>query len=247
MFSKISMASIFLLLSDNRRVILPPPYLCCGYPLKVNAQKKAFDRIFLENIIILTQIRDMFHDLKFDACVVSCGTCMESLNELGASSVFDCEIKDISGYILDNNPTITSNISYLYHAPCHDSLKESGLPRLRSRGIKVQSIPYCCSEAGTLAISRPDISHSMFLRKQNAAERPELRSGSELNSKATPKLKSGKKRKILTNCPSCIQGLGRQPTLAPIHLAEELALLRGGEKWEQTFKKLVKPGEVITF
>ncbi len=242
MFSRISMASIFLLLSDNHRVILPPPYLCCGYPLKVNAQKNRFDRIFLENIIILTQIRDMFHDLEFDACVVSCGTCMESLNELGASSVFDCDIKDISGYILDNNPTLTSKGSYLYHAPCHDSLKESALPRLRSRGITVQSIPYCCSEAGTLAISRPDISHSMFLRKQKAASDPEFKSGSESGSGT-----KSKKKKILTNCPSCIQGLGRQPALAPIHLAEELAILRGGEKWEQTFKKLVTPCEVITF
>ncbi|MCP3943163.1 MAG: DUF3683 domain-containing protein [Desulfobacteraceae bacterium] len=237
MFSKISMATLFLLLSNGHRVILPPPYLCCGYPLKVNAHKKGFDRIFLENIIILTQIRDMFHDLKFDACIVSCGTCMESLNELGAPSVFDCDIKDISGYILENNPNISSDNFYFYHTPCHDSLKESAPLRLSHQGIKVQSIPYCCSEAGTLAISRPDISHAMFLRKQNTIDGPQLESKPE----------SDKKRKILTNCPSCIQGLGRQSKLIPVHLAEELAYLTAGKNWTQTFKELVKDCEVITF
>lgn len=239
LFSKISMASLFLLLSNNHRVILPPAYLCCGYPLKVNAQKKAFDRIFLENIIILTQIRDMFHDLKFDACIVSCGTCMESLNELGAPSVFDCDIKDISGYILENHPDISSDNTYLYHAPCHDSLKASAATKLARHGIGVQNIPHCCSEAGTLALSRPDISHAMCLRKQNAIE--------SSNPETTSGIRDRQKTKILTNCPSCIQGLGRQPKLDPIHLAEELALLTGGEKWSQLFKEQVKNCEVITF
>ena len=231
MFSKISMASVFLLLSNNHRVVLPPPYLCCGYPMKVNAHKKGFDRIFLENIIIFTQIRDMFHDLDFDACIVSCGTCMESLEELGAPSVFDCDIKDISGFLLEKGLAISSDDSYLYHAPCHDSLKESAASLLARQGLRVQSIPGCCSEAGTLSISRPDISHSMFLRKQ-------------MNINGT--VPEGT-RKILTNCPSCIQGLGRQPKLAPVHLAEELALLTGGKNWPKEFKELVKSCEVIPF
>jgi Fe-S oxidoreductase len=55
------------------------------------------------------------------------------------------------------------------------------------------------------------------------------------------------KRKILTNCPSCIQGLGRQPKLVPVHLAEELALLLGGENWPKAFKEMVKSCEVIPF
>ncbi len=241
-FSQISMASVFLLLFHGHRVVLPPPFLCCGYPLKVNARKKAFDRIFLENIIILTQIRDYFQDLTFEACIVSCGTCMESLTELGAESLFDCSIQDISGYILENKPAILPEISptipgdrvSLYHAPCHDSLKERALPLLDQQGIRLQPVPHCCSEAGTLAISRPDISHPLFLRKQKA-----------LNGIKGPG--SGKKIKILTNCPSCIQGLGRQSHLAPVHLAEHLACLTGGKNWVQAFQELVGTCEALTF
>ena len=99
-FSKISMASIFLLLKNHKRVVLPPPYMCCGYPFLVNAKREEYDRMALENIIILTQIRDMFRDLTFDACIVSCGTCMESLNDINVTKIFDCPIQDISEYVL---------------------------------------------------------------------------------------------------------------------------------------------------
>ncbi len=241
MFSKVSMASLFLLLSQGNRVILPPPYLCCGYPLKVNARKKEFDKVFLENIIILTQIRDMFNDLAFSACIVSCGTCMETLTDLGAHEVFNSDIRDISGYLLNSGfgSSLTSSFkiegdnNYLYHAPCHDSLKDGAVLMLSGAGINSIAVPHCCSEAGTLAISRPDISNAMLLRKQTEI------------AKVNGEMPKGKK--ILTNCPSCIQGLGRQKGMNPVHLAEELAVLAGGPNWLSTFKKMVRNPEVVTF
>ena len=33
---------------------------------------------------------------------------------------------------------------------------------------KVQAVPHCCSEAGTLALSRPDITDAMLHRKRGA-------------------------------------------------------------------------------
>ncbi|MCG8685421.1 MAG: DUF3683 domain-containing protein [Desulfobacterales bacterium] len=234
MFSKISMASIFLLLSQGHRVILPPPYLCCGYPLKVNARKKESDKVFLENIIILTQIRDMFNDLKFSACIVSCGTCMESLSDLGAKDVFNAEVQDVSGYVLEQGLKVNAADTYLYHAPCHDSLKESAVSKLEKSGLNVRAVPHCCSEAGTMALSRPDISHAMYLRKQTAIA----------------KQKEGldkKSAKILSNCPSCVQGLGRQKGVKSIHMAVELAELSGGPDWQKKFSQMVSNLEVVTF
>ncbi|MCG8617501.1 MAG: (Fe-S)-binding protein, partial [Desulfobacterales bacterium] len=222
-----------LLLSRGHRVVLPPPYLCCGYPLKVNARKTDFDRIFLENIIILTQIRDMFNDLKFSGCIVSCGTCMESLSDLGAGEVFDAEIRDIAGFLLEDGLSPESEDAYLYHAPCHDSLKEKAVEFLSATGMTVDAVPHCCSEAGTLAISRPDISNAMYDRKTDAI--------TEVNGEVT------KGQKILTNCPSCLQGLGRQKGVTPVHLAEELAVLTGGKDWLKTFKEMIRNPEVVTF
>lgn len=234
-FSKISMASIYLLLTHGTRVVLPPPYLCCGYPFLVNAKKQEYGRIVLENSIILTQISEMFRDLSFDACIVSCGTCMESLFDIKISTIFSCPVEDISGYILNKDPSLPLTKNYLYHAPCHDSLKNTAMELLinHSRDCRIQKTSHCCSEAGTMALSRPDITTSMLVRKRN-----ELR-----------KHPSGDTVTVLTNCPSCIQGLGRhnQLNLKPVHLAEELATLTGGENWEKELKRLFIKNEVVTF
>ncbi len=63
LFSRISRAAIYILLSQHHRVILPPPFLCCGYPFQVNAQTRKYKELVLKNIMVLTQIREMFNDL----------------------------------------------------------------------------------------------------------------------------------------------------------------------------------------
>ena len=234
MFSDISKATLFLLLSRGHQVVLPPPYLCCGYPLKVNARTAAAKKVFLENTIIMTQIRDMFHDLDFAGCIVSCGTCMESLSDLGITELFDADLFDISEYLFKNGLIIAKPHACLYHAPCHDSLKGRAVAGLAKAGIDARAVPYCCSEAGTMALSRPDISYSMFLRKQNAVE--QARQG----------LDTAKPR-MLTNCPSCVQGLGRQNQVTAVHMAVELARLTGGADWMKQFRALMKNMEIVTF
>ncbi len=240
MFSSISRAAIFILLSRGYRVILPPPFLCCGYPLKVNAKTEEFNRVCLETIIILTQVRDMFNDLSFAACIVSCGTCMESLDDLGARDVFDCEIQDVAGFVLEDGLILENDYNndpdVLYHAPCHDSLKDRAVDLLAGAGIEAKAVPYCCSEAGTLALSRPDISNAMLARKADA-----------IAQTCGGKIGKNPKRTMLTNCPSCIQGLGRQKGIKPVHMAQALAEMTGGKDWEKRFKALVKNPEIVTF
>jgi Fe-S oxidoreductase len=54
---------------------------------------------------------------------------------------------------------------------------------------------------------------------------------------------------VLTNCPACIQGLGRNRDtgIVPRHIAVELALRTGGENWMDELVRLVKDAEAITF
>ena len=61
----------------------------------------------------------------------------------------------------------------------------------------------CCGESGTLGVTRPDISTQVRFRKEE-----ELRKD-EAALRATGSVAVSGPVKILTSCPSCLQGLSR--------------------------------------
>ncbi|MFZ5569055.1 MAG: DUF3683 domain-containing protein [Thermodesulfobacteriota bacterium] len=236
LFSRVGRASLYILLRSGAAVVLPPPFLCCGYPARVNAKTDMEGRVVLRNTIILNQIRDMFGYLSFDACIVSCGTCREALKDQALESIYNAPLVDVAQFVLSEGLTFESRGELYYHRPCHDSLEGAALELLsRHGGGHIREIPHCCSEAGTLALSRPDIAAAMRTRKSRAM-RLVLASRRESVT-------------LLTNCPSCLQGLGRHPQLrcVPRHIAEEIAGGIGGETWEKELHQTVKQAEVIAF
>ena len=129
LYGDIGMAAIYLLLKNNIRVVLPPPFLCCGFPAKVNAKKKMAGQIALRDTIILSQIREMLGHLAFDSFLISCGTCRESLHEMGCAEIFDCPLGDLSQFVMENSPHRSGakrQEKVLYHTPCHDSFDGEG-------------------------------------------------------------------------------------------------------------------------
>ncbi|MCG8473829.1 MAG: DUF3683 domain-containing protein [Desulfobacterales bacterium] len=236
LFSDISKASLFILLEAGVQVVLPPPFICCGFPAKANAKGVQHSQITLRDSVILSQIREMISYVDFQACVVSCGTCREALEEFEAPEILGCGVMDVSRFALESGLEVKGSSSCLYHAPCHDSLDgEAAILLNEYTGYSVESVPHCCSEGGTLCLSRPDITHAMLKRKRNEIMRHTGQKGRETT--------------LLTNCPSCIQGLGRSRDLevTPRHLAVELAIQSGGQNWEEKLKVCVKSAEVITF
>lgn len=193
--------------------------------------------IALRDTIILTQIRDMLGHLVFDSFVISCGTCRESLHEMGCEEIFGCEIADVTKFVMDNfQLDLKGKIdeTALYHTPCHDSFDGDGRAFANRLFRDVTSVPNCCSEAGTLAISRPDISYAMLERKRESL------------TSALPRQTS---TVVATNCPSCISGLGRNKDLGiePRHMATILAEAIGGLSWQQECLRLVKKAEKVTY
>ncbi|NTV01414.1 MAG: DUF3683 domain-containing protein [Chlorobiaceae bacterium] len=223
--STISMASIHILLESGTRVILPPPFLCCGFPSHVNAKIDQYSSIVLRNTVMFSQIRDMFSYLDFDACVISCGTCREGLESMETAKLFGDRIVDVSRYAYEKGMRVDGcDEKNLYHAPCHDSLSGKACDLLRDIGGfgTVVEVPHCCSEAGTLSLSRPDITDSMLQRKREA-----LKESMHGEASAT----------MLTNCPSCVQGLGRNREMGvdPKHIAVALAEKHSGPDWMERF------------
>ena len=237
LYSNIGMAAIYCLLSNNVRVILPPPSLCCGFPAKVNAKKKMAEEIGLRDTIILTQIRDMLGHMVFDRFLVTCGTCRESLHEMGVEDIFECKIDDVTRFLLEtvNVEPQKQDESILYHTPCHDSFKGEGLSLAKRLFTEAKTVPNCCSEAGTLALSRPDISGAMRKRKRDSIEQVKVQHGNDAV--------------IATNCPSCLSGLGRNDDMGvkPQHMAVLLAENIGGSDYDAQFAGMIKRAELVTF
>ena len=205
----IALAVIFLLLQVGVRVILPPKYLCCGFPARANAKTDLNNRQELRNSIVFNQIHAMLGYLDIAGCVVSCGTCREGLARTNAADIFAAPILDAAEFVLGRGLPIKFAGPCFYHQPCHDSLEGRGETLLRGLAPEgVTLLPHCCSEAGTLALSRPDIAAVMLLRKGSD---PSLRQAQIPGSL------------LLTNCPACLNGLGRQPRIRPRHLAVALA------------------------
>ena len=237
--SQISMAALHVLLSLGTRVVLPPPFLCCGYPAHFNAKTDQHSQTVLRDTILFSQIREMFSYLSFDACVVTCGTCREGLEAMEADRLFGGRIVDVARYAAERGLRLEGGgdaAPVLYHAPCHDSLDGQArdvLVRIGGFG-KVEPVPHCCSEAGTLALSRPDITDAMLHRKRAAfAEAMGGQPGAV----------------VLTNCPSCVQGLGRNQAMGvePRHLAVALAERISGPGWLDAFRAEAARAHAVHF
>ncbi len=235
LYSDISMAAIHLLIKSGTRVILPPPFLCCGFPAHVNAETSLHSRTVLRDTIVFSQIRAMFAYLDFDACIVTCGTCREGLTHMDTTELFG-RVVDIAGYLLERGLQLEGGGQFLYHAPCHDSLDGKAAKVLHDLGGfgAVQAVPHCCSEAGTLALSRPDITGAMLHRKRDAF---------------VEAIGTGQKATVLTNCPACVQGLGRSRDVGvqPLHIAVALAEKLSGADWKKEFLAQAARATAIAF
>ena len=96
------------------------------------------------------------------------------------------------------------------------------------------AVPHCCSEAGTLSLSRPDIAAQMLAKKAEAF-------------RATGDSQKPGQRRVLTNCPSCMQGLGRQPGIDSEHLAVALAESVSGDGWRKEMDGLMNRAEIVNY
>lgn len=234
--SDIALAALHVLLELGVRVVLAPPFLCCGFPHRANAKIEPHERIALRDTIVFAQIREMFAYLAFDAVVVTCGTCREALGQMEAGRIFGAPVVDVARFAQDRGASIGGGGACLYHAPCHDSLDGRAAEVFEAvTGGRLVAVPHCCSEAGTLAMSRPDISHAMLHRKA-AAVADAGRTHPDLDV-------------MLTNCPSCLQGLGRNgaPRGGVRHMAVELARRLSGDDWRSAVLRRAARAEVINF
>lgn len=240
LFSQIGLATQAMLYHAGVQTVLPPSYLCCGYPQKAGGDKAKADSIVTENRVLFHRMANTLNYLDIKTVVVSCGTCYDALEEYHFENIFPgCRIIDIHEFLLEKGIKLAGKEGqqYLYHNPCHTPIKTMDGAKLASE-LMGQNVPLsdrCCGESGMFAVKRPDIATQVKFRKQEEIEK---------NLAALPQ---GEPVKMLTSCPACLQGLSRYQddnNLPADYLVIELANNILGENWLNQFVEQVKNGGI---
>lgn len=252
LFSQIGMATLAMLHEVGTQTILPPGYLCCGYPQTSGGDAKKGHQISVNNQVLFHRIANTLNYMDIKTVIVSCGTCMDQLLKYRFQQIFpDCRLLDIHEYLMEKGVSLNDSkhalnnntgTQYLYHDPCHSPMKTHTPITVASMlmGTDVLASDRCCGEAGTFAVSRPDIATQVRFRKQE-----ELHSGIRQLT-GTNKVKSGSV-KMLTSCPACQQGLSRYADdtgLETDYIVVELARGLLGDDWQQQFISNIKQGGI---
>ena len=208
LFSQVGLATQAMLWHAGVQTVLPPGYLCCGYPQRGSGQFDRAEQMITDNRVLFHRVANTLNYLDIKTVVVSCGTCFDQLQGYRFEDIFPgCRIVDIHEFLLAKGITLPSSQhgAYLYHDPCHSPLKQQDpLKTVKALvGPDVLKSERCCGESGTLGVTRPDISTQVRFRKEQ-----ELRRG-EQALRDTGAIGTADPVKILTSCPSCLQGLKR--------------------------------------
>jgi FAD/FMN-containing dehydrogenase/Fe-S oxidoreductase len=208
LFSQVGLATQAMLWHAGVQTVLPPGYLCCGYPQRGSGDFDKADKIITDNRVLFHRMANTLNYLDIKTVVVSCGTCYDQLAGYEFEKIFPgCRIIDIHEFLLEKGIKLegAKGVRYMYHDPCHSPMKlQDPLKTVNSLvttedGTSIAKNDRCCGESGTLAITRPDISSQVRFRKE-----VEMKKGAEsLKSDFEGQVK------VLTSCPSCLQGLSR--------------------------------------
>jgi FAD/FMN-containing dehydrogenase/Fe-S oxidoreductase len=242
LFSQVGLATMAWLYELGAQTVLPPTYLCCGYPQTATGDRPKGDSITTTNRILFHRIANTLNYLDIKTVLVSCGTCLDQLMEYQFDKIFPgCRIMDIHEYMMEKGVKLdgAGGVKYMYHDPCHTPIKlHNPINTVKTlMGSDVKLSERCCGEAGTFAASRPDIATQVRFRKAEEIDRV----AAGLRGPETESVK------ILTTCPSCLQGMLRYSEDSKVeadYIVVELAKLKLGENWLAEFVAKANAGGI---
>jgi len=243
LFSQVGLATQAMLWHAGVQTVLPPGYLCCGYPQRGNGMYDKAEKIITDNRVLFHRMATTLNYLDIKTVVVSCGTCYDQLAGYEFDKIFPgCRLVDIHEYLLEKGIQLegVQGVRYMYHDPCHTPMKlQDPMKTVKSLvGDATIKADRCCGESGTLAVSRPDISTQVRFRKQ------------EELAKNTSQIRADGfdgEVKILTSCPSCLQGLSRYQEdtgMDADYIVIEMARHILGKSWMEDYVRDANAGGI---
>ena len=245
LFSNVGLATQAMLYEVGAITVLPPGYLCCGYPQSSAGNHDKGQQITTENRVLFHRVANTLNYLDIKTVIVSCGTCMDQLLKYEFEKIFPgCRLLDIHEYLMEKGVKVdgVTGTRYMYHEPCHTPMKTYASSQVTKSlmGTDVPLNDRCCGESGTFAVSRPDIATQVKMRKQEELEKGMEKLGLTPGAPEQPV-------KILTSCPSCLQGLSRYGDDTGIdadYIVVEMAKHLMGEDWMEKYVARVNQGGI---
>ncbi|MFV0680535.1 DUF3683 domain-containing protein [Ottowia sp.] len=249
LFSQVGLATQAMLWHAGVQTVLPPGYVCCGYPQRGSGQFDVAEKMITDNRVLLHRVANTLNYLDIKTVVVSCGTCYDQISDYRFDQIFPgSRIIDIHEYLLEKDIRLQGDQqgAYLYHEPCHNPMKQQDSTKTVKAlvGEQVLKSNRCCGESGTLGVTRPDISTQVRFRKEEEIRQgaTELRASGAVGEQANVK--------ILTSCPSCLQGLMRYQgdldngLLEADYIVIEMARQLLGENWMRHYVDRANAGGI---
>lgn len=230
LFSQVGLATQAMLYHLGVTTVLPPGYLCCGFPQTATGNEDIGNKITTENRVLFHRVANTLNYLDIKTVLVSCGTCLDQLQKYQFEKIFPgCRLMDIHEFLMEKGISLNSDTGkkYMFHDPCHSPTRIYDGTKVASTLLN-QQMPLCdrcCGDSGSFAYSRPDIATQVKFRKQQEIEKV----AADLRSDGF----SGEV-KILTTCPACAQGLSRYENDANTkvdYIVVELAEFVLGKNW----------------
>ncbi|WP_374277185.1 DUF3683 domain-containing protein [Azonexus sp.] len=230
LFSQVGLATQAMLYEAGVTTVLPPGYLCCGYPQTASGDEDKGLKITTDNRVLFHRVANTLNYLDIKTVIVSCGTCMDQLQKYQFEKIFPgCRLLDIHEYLMEKGVKLdgVTGTRYMYHDPCHTPMKAYA-PLAVTKALMGQEVPLtdrCCGDSGSFAYARPDVATQVKFRKQQEIENgaAKLRADGFAGDV-----------KILTSCPACLQGLSRYDDDADTkadYIVVEMARHLLGENW----------------
>ncbi len=243
LFSQVGLATQAMLYEIGTQCVLPPGYLCCGYPQTSAGEAEKGERIITQNRVLFHRLANTLNYLDIKTVIVSCGTCLDQLEKYEFGKIFPgCRLLDIHEYLLEKGVKLdgVAGTRYMYHDPCHTPIKTQQPMKVVNAllGGDVALSDRCCGESGTLAVTRPDVSTQVRFRKEESFRKGVAAIRSSGHSGDV---------KMLTSCPSCLQGLSRfadDTGVQSDYIVVELARHLLGTEWLPEFVKKANAGGI---
>mgnify|MGYP006143670743 CR=1 FL=1 len=247
LFSQVGLATQAMLWHAGVQTVLPPGYLCCGYPQRGSGQFDKAEKMITDNRVLFHRVANTLNYLDIKTVVVSCGTCYDQLQGYEFDKIFPgCRIIDIHEYLLEKGIKLEGAGGYLFHDPCHSPMKlQDPMKTVKALvGENVRKSERCCGESGTFGVTRPDIATQVRFRKEEELRKDEaaLRASGAVGEKDNIK--------ILTSCPSCLQGMHRynhdlqNGLLEADYVVIEMANKILGADWMKDYVKAANAGGI---